>query len=171
MANESLRKDDLKDLTAIFRQAGAEDPESWADSQIEEGINQLGRFSFLKAITSQWMKEDETNWVDNQIEFDYSAPEDPCSQLPMALKEMLEKNVKRETIIDLIRVIQFNTLFHVCSAIDRSFEPDTPVTNWSLFELDDDENPKSRIDGLHESLLEFDPSGKEMRPREYKAGQ
>ncbi|HET6990517.1 MAG TPA: hypothetical protein VFJ43_04295, partial [Bacteroidia bacterium] len=124
-----------------------------------------------KTITSEWLKEDNLSWVDNQIEFNYSRPGDPCSQLPKALKEMLDKNVSREAIIDLIRVIQFNTLFHVCSAIDKSFEADTPVANWTLYEVDDDDNPKNSITGLHESLLEFDPSGKEMEPRNDEGGR
>lgn len=111
MTNENLNKSDLKDLTEVFRRAGASNPERWANSQIEEGINQLGRFSFLKTITSEWLKEDDISWIDSQIEFNYSKPGDPCSQLPKALKEMLDKNVDRETIIDLIRVIQFDTLF------------------------------------------------------------
>lgn len=79
---------------------------------------------------------------------------------------MLDKNVSKETIIDLIRVIQFETLFHVCSTIDKSFEADTPVSNWTLFEIDDDDNIKDSISGLHESLIEFDPSGKDLRPRD-----
>lgn len=161
MANDNIN--DLKNLTEVFRQAGAKDPESWASSQIEEGINQLGRFSFLKTITSEWLKEDDIEWVDNQIEHDFSQPGDPFSQLPKALKEMVDKNVNRETILSLIRVIQYNTLFHVCSAIDRSFEADTPIKSWALFEVDEDENPKETIVGLHESLLDFDPSGNEMR--------
>ena len=166
MPDESLKNDDLESLTEIFRQSGARNAEIWAGSQIEEGINQLARFSFLKTITKEWLKEDEVNWIDNQIKFSYTRPGAACSQLPMALKEMLEKGVSREAIIDLIRVIQFNTLFHVCSAIDKSILADTPVTNWTLYETDDDDNLKASIDALHESLLDFDPSGKEMRPRE-----
>ena len=166
MTNDDLKKRDLESLTDVFRQAGATNPDMWASSQIEEGINQLGRFSFLKTITSEWLKENDLSWVDNQIEFNYTRPGEPCSQLPKALKERLGKNVSRETIIDLIRVIQFNTLFHVCSTIDKSFEVDAPVTNWILYEVDADDNTKDSINGLHESLLEFDPSGKAMRPRD-----
>jgi hypothetical protein len=165
MKHDNLNKIDLKSLTEVFRQAGAIAPEMWAKCQIEEGINQLGRFSFLKAITSEWLKEEDLNWVDNQIEFNYSQPAEPCSQLPNALKEMRERNGSREAIVDLIRVIQFDTLFHVCSIIDKSIEADTPVKNWSLYELDEDNNPKDSLNELHESLLAFDPSGKEMRPR------
>ena len=63
MPDESLKNDDLESLTEIFRKAGARNPEMWAGSQIEEGINQLARFSFLKTITSEWLKEDE-NFAD-----------------------------------------------------------------------------------------------------------
>jgi hypothetical protein len=167
MTNETPKKFDLETLTEIFRQAGASDPEQWAISQIEEGINQLGRFSFLKSITTEWLKENALDWVDNQIAFSYSNPCDPCSQLPKALKEMLEKNVSREAIVDLIRVIQYNALHHVCSTIDGAYGASTPVSNWGLYELDEEEyTPTEPITMLHESLLEFDPSGKEMRPRE-----
>ena len=115
--------------------------------------------------TLEWLKEDELDWVNNRIQYNYSTPGDPCSQLPQALKEMLDKNVSREAIIDLIRVIQYETLFHVCSTIDRTYEADTPVSEWSLYQLNDNDDPTDIISGLHESLLEFDPSANEMRPR------
>ena len=35
-------------LTALFQKFGAPDPESWAASQVEEGIPQLQRFLFLR---------------------------------------------------------------------------------------------------------------------------
>jgi hypothetical protein len=34
-----------------------------------------------------------------------------------------------------------------------------------LFQKDENYNPTVEISGLHESLIEFDPSGNEMRPR------
>ena len=158
---------ELESLTKIFKDAGASEPELWASSQINEGINQLGRFSFLKTITSGWLKENDIEWVNNQIEYDYSKPGDPCSQLPKALKEMLDKNVNRNAIVDLIRVIQYDTLYQVCATIDMTSEPDTPVRAWGLYEQDEDENPLDSINSLSESLLNFDPSGNEMRPRGY----
>jgi len=136
MEQENTDKNSLEGLTEIFRQAGALEPELWARSQLNEGINQLSRFSFLKGITSEWLKEDDLDWVNNRIQQDNSKPGDPCSQLPKALKEMLDKNVSKEAIVDLIRVIQFETLFHVCSTIDRTYETDTPVKDWSLYQVD-----------------------------------
>lgn len=79
---------------------------------------------------------------------------------------MLDKNVSREAIVDVIRIIQFETLYHVCSVIDGVYEAEVPVKDWSLYQLDEDGNPVDPINGLHESLLQCDPSGHEMRPRE-----
>lgn len=162
MAN---KEQELQRLTEIFREAGAIDPELWASSEIEEGIPQLARFSFLKALSSIFLKDTDLDWVNNQIEYNYSRPGDPCAQIVPALQEMLDKNVSREAIIDLVRVIQFQTLFHTCSTIDCTYEPGTPIKSWGLFQKDENYNPTVEISELHESLLEFDPSGNEMRPR------
>jgi hypothetical protein len=163
MAN---KEQELKRLIEIFKEAGAIDPESWASSEIEEGIPQLARFSFLKALTSVFLKETDLDWVNNQIEYNYSRLDNPCAQIVPALREMLDKNVSRESIIDLVRVIQFETLMHVCSTIDSGENAGTPISNWGIFQKDEeDDNPTVEISGLHESLLEFDPSGNEMRPR------
>jgi hypothetical protein len=155
----------LEDLTRIFTEAGAKDPESWANSQYNEGINQLGRFSFLKCITSEWLQENQFDWIDNHISSNSDNFGNPCSQLGRALSEMILKGVSKESIIGLIRVIQYETLHHVCSTIDLSIDIQTPVSEWGLFEIDKNNTPTSAINGLHESLLEFDPSGNEMRPR------
>lgn len=81
------KEQEIKRLTEIFRKAGAVDPESWASSEIEEGIPQLARFSFLKALTSNFLKETDLDWVSNQIEHNYRRPDDPCAQIVPALKE------------------------------------------------------------------------------------
>jgi hypothetical protein len=162
MAN---KEQELQRLTEVFRNAGAIDPELWASSEIEEGIPQLARFSFLKALSRIFLKETDLDWVNNQIEYNYSRPGDPGAQIVSALQEMLDKNVSREAIIDLVRVIQFQTLFHACATIDCVYERDTPIDSWGLFQKDENYNPTLEISGLHESLLEFDPSGNEMMPR------
>jgi hypothetical protein len=105
MAN---KEQELQRLTEIFRNAGAIDPESWASSEIEEGIPQLVRFSFLKALSSIFLKDTDLDWVNNQIEYNYSRPGDPCAQIVPALQEMLDKNVSREAIIDLVVIGNYN---------------------------------------------------------------
>jgi hypothetical protein len=40
-----------------------------------------------------------------------------------------------------------------------------PKVNWELFEVDSTGKPLHPVDGLHESVLDTDPTGREMRPR------
>jgi hypothetical protein len=46
----------LKKLTARFKSLGIDDPESWARSEIQEGIPQLGRAVFLRALWDAVLK-------------------------------------------------------------------------------------------------------------------
>jgi protoporphyrinogen oxidase len=151
-------------LVESFRKHGAKDPESWAESEVEEGINQLARFSLLKALTSELLKESDLEWVD-EVANRSAEPGVPLSQLGPAVKQMLDKGVSKEAIIDLVRVIQYNSLAHVASVLDDSSSFDTPVNNWAVFECDEDDAPIEAISSLHESLLEFDPSDREFMPR------
>ena len=156
---------DLAQLTEIFRTAGAENPESWARSQIEEGIPQLSLFSFAKSLWAGVESEDSDDWIDRQIENASKAPNAPCAQIGPSLKEMLDKGVSRGAITDLVRVMQYQVLFHVCSLLDGCHTEDTPVTTWALCRTDEEGNLVETVDGAHEILLGLDPTKREMRPR------
>jgi hypothetical protein len=41
-----------------------------------------------------------------------------------------------------------------------------PQVEWALMQLDKNGNPLNPIDGLHESVLSLDTTGREMRPRD-----
>jgi hypothetical protein len=152
-------------LTEVFREAGATNPELWARSQVQEGINQLARFSFLKSISAAWLPETATNWVEAQIHSTPAISPYPGAQLSTVVQEMVTKGVRPESIVDLVRVIQFEALFHVCQTLDIGNEVDTSLVDWALFEVDKQGQPTRVIDALHESLLEFDPSRRELFPR------
>lgn len=157
--------DELRSLTEVFRRAGATDPESWADSQLREGIPQLAIFSFAKALWNGVTPEDGGEWIDQEIEWARSRPHNPCAQSGPALAEMLSKGVSRQAITDLVRVFQYSALYHACSLLDGSHVEDVPITDWTLHQVDDDGKPIAIIQGLHEVFLSMDPTGREMRPR------
>jgi hypothetical protein len=157
--------DELRSLTDVFRRAGADDPESWAHSQLAEGIPQLAIFSFAKALWNGLIREDDDKWIDQEIEWAKQHPSDPCAHVGPALQEMLAKGVSRAAITDLVRVMQYEVLFHVCSILDRSRTEDVPITDWTLHQVDEDGKPVAIIQGLHEVLLTMDLTGREMRPR------
>jgi hypothetical protein len=157
--------EELRQLAEVFRLHGADEPESWALSQLEEGIPQLAIFCFLKALWQGIVPEDGVDWFEGEIEWAKSRPNDPCAQLGPALEEMLAKGVRREAIIDLIRVMQYNSLYNACLLIDGAMRMDLPVNDWTLHQVDEEGRPVATIQGLHEVMLSMDPTGREMRPR------
>jgi hypothetical protein len=83
---------------------------------------------------------------------------------------MLDAGASRDDIAEVVRVMQWEVLAGLAyqladpGVVDYPSD-DLPPVNWGLFELDDDGEPLRPIDGLHESVLDTDPSGREMRPR------
>ncbi len=62
---------------------------------------------------------------------------------------------------------QAELLFGLCYLLGDpgALEPEIAELGWTLQLLDEDENMLGAIDGLHESVLQTDPTGREMRPR------
>ncbi len=79
--NEDVNPDEFRSLTEVFRRAGAPDPESWARSQLAEGIPQLAIFSFAKALWNGVIREDDDQWIDQEIEWARIAHLSGCSPL------------------------------------------------------------------------------------------
>jgi hypothetical protein len=168
-------KQDLKKLTEIFASLGARDPEGWAKSQLEEGINQLHRFLFLKRAWQGVISEDKTEWIDAIVAESKKHPTAPFSGIGLALERMLAKGVDRDDIVDLVRGMQAETLFSFCTLLEDDFSDDPELeeldVHWALAEVDLDpetfeiEFTGNAIQALHESVLSTDPTGREMRPR------
>ena len=69
-------------------------------------------------------------------------------------------------ITTVVRVMQWRMLASLCYLLDDpgTLESDVEGVAWGLFQLDQDEQPVAAMRGLHESVLEADPTGREMRP-------
>ena len=154
-----------KDLVNIFRELGAANPEGWAESQVAEGTPQLARFLFLKGCWDNIVKDGDIGWIDRQIQ---STPDDskaPFSGVAHALRRLLESGAKPEDITELVRGMQAEFLFSICHQLD---DPDSvegnQYVNWGLCQLDENDRLIDFIDGLHESVLGTDPTGREMCP-------
>jgi hypothetical protein len=169
MARREADPKKLRELAEIFRRYGADDAESWARSELEEGIPQLAIFSFAQAMWACIADEDDDRWIDQEIEWSKDRPNDPCAQIGPALSEMLSRGVSRRAITDLVRVIQYGALYHVALLLDGAIQEDVPIRHWTLYQVDEDDHLVANIQGLHEVLLSLDPTGREMRPRESEA--
>jgi hypothetical protein len=159
---------DLERLSALFRELGASEPEGWAHSQVEEGINQLHRYLFLRQAWALIVPETDFAWMDREIENAAKNPNAPFSGIGAALESLLAIGTDRQNLADVIRGKQAELLFGLCYLLEDSGLAEDAVKHigWRLVETDEEDEPTRRpISGLHESVLETDPTGREMRPR------
>ena len=166
MANEEA----IQKLAAHFRALGAFNPEGWARSEIQEGIPQYARFVFLRQAWQSVIAEGDTSWIEQQIQDAERHPRDPGAGVGPALKRLLAAGANREDIADVVRVMQWHVLARMAYQLDDSDgvdypRKDMPKVNWGLFETDAEGLPLHPIDALHESVLDTEPTGREMRPK------
>ena len=162
--------DKITEWTERFRILGASNPESWASSQVNEGINQYARFVFLRQAWNSVVRDGDRTWISQHIQEAERRPNNPGSGCGLTLKRMLAAGVSENDIIEVVRVMQWQTLEGLAYQIDDSSvavdnSENLPEVNWTLFEVDEKGNPLRPIGGLHENVLDTDPAGKEMRPK------
>ena len=159
--------DDIDELAALFERLGARDPMSWARSQLSEGIPQLQRFLFLRQAWRNVVCEDDTDWMQVAIQREQKAPNEPYAGVGSALRRCLERGASAEDLNDIVRGMQAEVLFGLCYLLDDPMfaEEELSEFRWGLFQVDKDGKPLLPVSSLHESVLETDPSGREMRPR------
>jgi len=156
----------IEKLTALFRKLGAPDPEGWARSQLDEGIDQLARYVFLREAWKRVVPPETANWIDEQIASAKARPADPGAG--PALQRLLAAGAARTDIHEVVRVMQWELLFSLCYLLEDpgELEPEIADMSWRLMRTDDDGECIGAIGGLHESVLELDPAGREMRPEQ-----
>lgn len=156
---------ELDQLTDLFRKLGAPNPNAWASSQVHEGIPQLARFLFLRQAWKVIVGHDQTSWVDNSITQAEAAPDAPGSAIGPALKRLREKGASDDDLTTVVRVMQWRALAAFSYLLDDPGELEEEVKNiaWRLFQVDEEDKPVARVSGLHESVLETDPTGTEMQ--------
>ncbi|MEP4076216.1 hypothetical protein [Haloferula sp.] len=149
------------ELTDVFRKLGVSDPESWASSQVKEGIPQLGRCLVIKALWDCVTRAGTTSWIDYDLKHGAETPHG------RAIQTMLDAGVDKEVITDLVRFKEAEALREVCylledyTSVPQNSNSDTgeEYVRWSLRELDSEDQPTDRaIDGLHESFWSLDPA-------------
>jgi hypothetical protein len=156
-----------EELAALFRRLGAPDPDSWARSQIDEGIPQLARYVFLRQAWRNIVSEDDSAWITKAIDTARARPNEPYAGVGQALAKLRKRGATDQELTDLVRGMQAELLFSFCYLLEDpgELEPDVSHIAWALAQVDDAGNVLGGIGGLHESVLETDPTGREMRPK------
>lgn len=130
-------------LRNTFSRLGADEPESWARSEVGEDIPQLGRFVFLRAV---WKEIESLCDRDRIAELGGAAGDADDVAARMAARAA------------------FDVAFSIVQLLDNEEDTEAaePLPGWRLIECDPDGNPTGRaLGGLHESVLETDPRGVE----------
>ena len=156
---------DVEQLTRLFRDLGADDPELWAKSQVEEGINQLHRYMFLRQAWKLVVPDHDQSWIDSSIAYSDARPDEPHAGVGAALRTLIAAGADRQLLGEVVRGMQAELLFGLCYLLDDPSieEPEAAHIGWRLVETDEDYMPTDRpIGGLHESVAETDPGRRQM---------
>lgn len=157
----------IADLTELLTQLGAPDPGAWARSEVDDGVPQLARYLFLSHAWRHVVDEGDESWIDIWLEEAEHHPDAPGAAIGPALRRLLASGAARGDLTDLVRVMQYSVLFNLCRLVDDPPPAIATISGqqWALVEVDDEGTVGRHIAGLHDSLLDTDPSGHEMRPR------
>lgn len=152
----------FRELTEAFEELGVEEPEGWAGSETREGINQLGRALMLKAIWRSIVDERDTDWLNNILSANSSA--EPFG-MEASAKRIIDAGADPADLLMVVREWQFRLAFDICYALNGDAQAEDRFgVSWMLVETDLDGKVRAPIEGLHESLLNTDPTGLEMEP-------
>lgn len=153
-----------RELTELFRRLGARHPEASAHSQLTENLPQLARFLFLKQAWKQIVSDGDPRWISDRIRDD---PQGPGGAITSALARLRGQGASEADLTTVVRVMQWRLLASLCRLLDDpgELEPEVKDIAWRLFQVDEDNQPIAVLAGFLESVLDTDPSGREMRPK------
>jgi len=88
------------------------------------------------------------------------------SMVPVLANDgLLAGGAKETDLAKIVRVMQWQTLSGLCYLLDDpgNIEKEARDIAWRLFQVDENDHPVAIIGGLVESVLDTEPTGREMR--------
>lgn len=139
----------FKDLCEQLKAAGAINPKSWANSELQENIPQFARFLVLKGLTD----------IYRDVEGNLSEIESYSDEATEAHQKLASQFDEQE-LKELLHFYGKSIIGKVIDMLDQGYLYDVnDNVGWSLMELDNKGTTTDRlIQGLHEDFLEFEES-------------
>jgi hypothetical protein len=172
-------------LAETFRSLGAEEPEAWALSEVEDGIPQLARFIFLRRLwrgvdewtlpPDAWFAEREPEPAEDEdddeedadvadsaaAEVDEDADAEPAFlAAQQAVQRILAAGADPEDLKEVARAVFLHAVFDTVSTVDEGYDPlvGEGLPGWLLTEVGGDLILTGRmLDKLHEDLFTTEP--------------
>jgi len=95
----------------------------------------------------------------------------PCDDLGDLLKSFLDAGIPAKSIARYQKIVEFNILSDLLYMIDDPYNAIEAAEHldeseyWGVFKLDEDGRPIEKLNALHEPIIGYDPTGREMRPK------
>ena len=124
-AAESHMPNDLDELTRIFRELGADDPEAWAQSLVKEGNLHLHRFFALRQAWKLVGDENDDSWIEGIL----ADGESNGMAIGRILERLLTLGVDRTEILDLVREKHYEALFSLCYLLGSRLDDEDEDTS------------------------------------------
>jgi hypothetical protein len=168
-------------LAETFRGLGAEEPEAWALSEVEDGIPQLARFIFLRRLwrgAEEWTQAPADWFIDrdpepaDDDEEDDDAPsaeavpveeedaEPAFFAVQQAVRRILAAGADPEDLKEVARAVFLHAVFAAVQTVDEGYDPEVGegMPGWLLTEVGGDLVLTGRmLDKLHEDLFTTEP--------------
>lgn len=123
---------------------------------------------FIRGAWENIVSDEKTDWIDNEIEnYDEESKDIPCGDLGLILKKMTNAGIDKKLLARFAKIMQFDLLAGLCYYLeDPTIYPEAEKKEsfWGLFQTDEYGEIEEQMTGLHELVLSFDPSGKQMKP-------
>ena len=144
-----MENSQFMDLCEQLKAAGATNPKSWANSELQENIPQFARFLVLKGLTD----------IYRDVEGNLSEIESYSDEATEAHQKLASQFDEQE-LKELLHFYGKSIIGKVIDMLDQSYLYDVNGNvGWSLMELDNKGTTTDRlIQGLHEDFLEFEES-------------
>jgi hypothetical protein len=104
----------------------------------------------------------DVNWIQDAAVLEDNRP---GGAIGPALRRLLAVGASVEDVTTVVGVMQWRFLSALCYLLDDpgDVEPEVRDIAWQLFQIDERGQPIAPMSGLHESVLETEPSDRKTR--------
>lgn len=139
------KEQDFARLVTALQVMRCPDPESWAQSEIDENIPQVARYRFLHQLWPRLID----GWPNG------------LNNIPAA-RRALADGANEQDLALLVRAVAYETVFGMLYHLDDDSLDAAGLPHWALMELDESGKLTGRpVQALYEDLLALDPSGRD----------